>query len=162
MSHNNEGWGQPVRTFEELSEVLGASGSHLGVSPWVCVDQEQIDAFAAVTNDHQWIHVDVARARNGPFGGTVAHGYLTLSLLPSLGRTVYAFAIGGPNLNYGLDRVRFPQPLVAGARVRADVTMAEAVQAGTGVRVTLRWVVEMEGKQKPACVADSLVLLLAP
>ncbi|CAD6531152.1 putative enoyl-CoA hydratase 1 [Paraburkholderia hiiakae] len=146
-------------------ETLGDFvGRELGVSDWVVVDQERIDAFAACTGDRQWIHVDVERAkRESPFGGTIAHGYLTLSLLASL-----AMEIGivpkdaSAGLNYGLDKVRFMTPVKAGARVRNRVTLESAENKGGGrVLVKTTNTLEIEGEDKPALVAQTLAMLIA-
>ncbi|WP_321962553.1 MaoC family dehydratase [Paraburkholderia sp. J7] len=146
-------------------ETLGDFvGQELGVSDWVLVDQERIDAFAACTGDRQWIHVDVERAkRESPFGGTIAHGYLTLSLLASL-----AMEIGivpkdaAAGLNYGLDKVRFMTPVKAGARVRNRVTLESAENKGGGrVLVKTMNTLEIEGEDKPALVAQTLAMLIA-
>ncbi|QGZ57483.1 MaoC family dehydratase [Paraburkholderia acidiphila] len=146
-------------------ETLGDFvGRELGVSEWVLVDQERIDAFAACTGDRQWIHVDVERAkRESPFGGTIAHGYLTLSLLASL-----AMEIGivpkdaAAGLNYGLDKVRFMTPVKAGARVRNRVTLESAENKGGGrVLVKTTNTLEIEGEDKPALVAQTLAMLIA-
>lgn len=146
-------------------ETLGDFvGRELGVSDWVVVDQERIDAFAECTGDRQWIHVDVERAkRESPFGGTIAHGYLTLSLLASL-----AMEIGivpkdaSAGLNYGLDKVRFMTPVKAGARVRNRVTL-ESVESKGGGRVLVKTMntLEIEGEDKPALVAQTLAMLIA-
>lgn len=146
-------------------ETLGDFvGCELGVSDWVVVDQERIDAFAECTGDRQWIHVDVERAkRESPFGGTIAHGYLTLSLLASL-----AMEIGivpkdaSAGLNYGLDKVRFMTPVKAGARVRNRVTLESAENKGGGrVLVKTMNTLEIEGEDKPALVAQTLAMLIA-
>lgn len=146
-------------------ETLGDFvGRELGVSDWVVVDQERIDAFAECTGDRQWIHVDVERAkRESPFGGTIAHGYLTLSLLASL-----AMEIGivpkdaSAGLNYGLDKVRFMTPVKAGARVRNRVTLESAENKGGGrVLVKTMNTLEIEGEDKPALVAQTLAMLIA-
>lgn len=146
-------------------ETLGDFvGRELGVSDWVVVDQERIDAFAACTGDRQWIHVDVERAkRESPFGGTIAHGYLTLSLLASL-----AMEIGivprdaSAGLNYGLDKVRFMTPVKAGARVRNRVTLESAENKGGGrVLVKMMNTLEIEGEDKPALIAQTLAMLIA-
>lgn len=146
-------------------ETLGDFvGCELGVSDWVVVDQQRIDAFAECTGDRQWIHVDVERAkRESPFGGTIAHGYLTLSLLASL-----AMEIGivpkdaSAGLNYGLDKVRFMTPVKAGARVRNRVTLESAESKGGGrVLVKTMNTLEIEGEDKPALVAQTLAMLIA-
>ncbi|HEU5129077.1 MAG TPA: MaoC family dehydratase [Glycomyces sp.] len=137
-----------------LADALGARA----VGEWLAVEQDRIDAFADATGDHQWIHVDPGRAAAGPFGGTIAHGYLTLSLLPSL--TGGLFAIGGlaMSVNYGLDRLRFLQPVRAGSRVRAVVELVSAEATARGVRAGYDVTVEIEGAAKPALVARTITL----
>lgn len=144
-------------------ETLGAHvGRDLGVSGWVEVGQDRIDAFAACTGDRQWIHVDRARAAQSPFGTTIAHGLLTLSLLPAMNEEIGVVPAGVRHvLNYGSDRVRFLSPVRAGARVRARTALAAAVARGPGqTLVTLRSTVEVEGEGTPALVADTLALLV--
>ena len=119
-----------------------------------------MNQFADATGDHQWIHVDVERAADGPFGGTIAHGYLTLSLIPALGATVFSLDTPGAKLNYGVNKVRFPNPLLVGKRIRLHVKMGEVVDIPSGKQLTLEHVIEIEGQDKPACVAESVVLLL--
>lgn len=139
-------------------------GRELGVSDWVVVDQERIDAFAACTGDRQWIHVDVARAkRESPFGGTIAHGYLTLSLLASLAMEVGIVpGDASAGLNYGLDKVRFMTPVKAGSRVRSRVTIESVENKGGGrTLVKAMNVLEIEGEDKPALVAQTLAMLIA-
>jgi acyl dehydratase len=150
-----------TRHFADLDELRAAAGTHLGYSGWLTVSQERIDVFAEATGDHQWIHVDPERAKAGPFGGTVAHGFLTLSLLPVLMAQVYE--VGGVRMavNYGLDRVRFPAPTPAGSRVRASVDLVEARDVGGGLQVTAEVTVEAEGQPKPVCVAVSLARFYA-
>jgi acyl dehydratase len=152
--------GDNVRILSTFDEIRAAAGHELGTGDWLEVDQARIDAFADATGDHQWIHVDIERSAQGPFGRTVAHGYLTLSLLPWLGNSVYTLDTPGPKLNYGLDRVRFPSPVPVGARIRTRVTLTEVAELDTGLRLTLSHLVEVENTTKPACVADLLVLLL--
>lgn len=133
-------------------------GEEVGVSPWVEVSQERIDSFAEATEDRQWIHTDPERAaRESPFKTTIAHGFLTLSLLSEMGRT--AVAVGGVRmgLNYGLNRVRFMSPVPAGSRVRGRFTLAEAEEIEGGVQATWKVTVEREGGEKPCCVAHWLV-----
>jgi acyl dehydratase len=120
------------------------------------IDQGMIDAFADATRDHQWIHVDAERAASGPFGATVAHGYLTLALLPLLVREVYAVDGARMAVNYGLNRVRFPAPVRAGSSVRAGVVITEATQVENAVQVTATVTIEIQGEAKPACVAESV------
>ena len=149
-----------MRVFTTLDEVAAASGQELGTSEWLTIEQDRVDRFAEATGDHQWIHVDVERAATGPFGGTIAHGYLTLSLVPFLGSQVFALETPGAKLNYGVNKVRFPHPVRVGKRVRAHVTLAEVAEIPAGRQLTLRYTVEIEGEAKPACVAETVVLLL--
>lgn len=147
-------------SFEELEVAVGEDDGHLGTSEWVTIAQDRVDAFAAATGDQQWIHVDVERAAEGPFGGTIAQGYLTLSLLPWLGSQVFALHTPGARLNYGVNKVRFPSPVPVGSRVRAHVSIVEVTELPSGRQLLLHYVVELEGAAKPACVADTVVLLL--
>ena len=149
-----------MRVFTSLDEVAGAVGEELGTSDWMQIDQERVDQFAEATGDDQWIHVDVERAAAGPFGGTIAHGYLTLSLVPHLGNQVFSLDTPGAKLNYGVNKVRFPHPVLVGSRVRAHVAIAEVADLPAGKQLTLRYTVEIEDKEKPACVAETVVLLL--
>ncbi|HET9419791.1 MAG TPA: MaoC family dehydratase, partial [Nocardioides sp.] len=116
---------------------------------------------AEATGDHQWIHVDVEKAAAGPFGGTIAHGYLTLSLVPWLGSQVFGLETPGAKLNYGVNKVRFPNPVRVGKRIRSHVTMGEVTEIPAGRQITLKHSIEIEGEEKPACVAETVVLLLA-
>jgi acyl dehydratase len=150
-----------VRTFTSLEELSAAVGDDLGTSGWILIDQARIDAFAEVTGDHQWVHVDVERSAKGPFGRTIAHGYLTLSLVSAMGEELYAFETPGPTLNYGINKVRYPAPVLEGSRLRVHVTVAGCVEVPSGRQVTLRHVVEMEGSAKPACVAETVLLATA-
>jgi acyl dehydratase len=130
-------------------------GEEIAVSPWLEVTQERIDTFAKAVDDFQWIHVDRARARTSPFGGTIAHGFLTLSLLSHLSELTFQFAERRMGVNYGLNRVRFTSPVPSGSRVRARFTLAKFEKIGNdGVQVTWNTVVEREGAQKPALVAE--------
>jgi acyl dehydratase len=148
-------------TLATINEFVG---KELGVSDWITVDQQRINEFADCTGDHQWIHVDVERAqRESPFGGTVAHGYLTLSLLPAMQYQVGTVP-GGVTaaLNYGADKVRFITPVRAGARIRDRVTLIAVEDKGGGrLLLTSRHSVEIEGVEKPALVADTLAMVLA-
>ena len=139
------------------ADLLEHVGDSLGPTEWVVVDQERINQFAEATGDHQWIHVDVERATaESPFGGPIAHGYLTLALanlfLPQL-LSVESFSAG---LNIGLDKVRFPSPVPAGSKIRGSGEIVSAVEAGGGVQVVVRVTIEAEGASKPACVADTV------
>ena len=151
----------PMRTFTSLDDVVGAAGAEIGTSDWVVVDQERIDSFAEATLDHQWIHVDVERAAAGPFGTTIAHGFLTLSLLPHFASQVFALATPGARLNYGLEKVRFPAPVPVGSRLRSHVRFGEVRDLAAGKQLVVEHTVEIEGQDKPACVAAHVVLLLA-
>ncbi len=147
-----------------LAAIADFVGKELGVSDWITVDQQRIDEFAACTGDHNWIHVDVARAtRESPFGTTIAHGFLSLSLLPLMQAQVGARPDGvAVALNYGTDKVRFVTPVRSGARIRDRVTLVSAEDKGGGrILMATRHVVEIEGEEKPALVADTLALLLS-
>jgi acyl dehydratase len=138
-----------------IRELAGRVGEEVAVSPWVEVAQERIDTFAKAIDDFQWIHVDTERAKGSPFGGTIAHGFLTLSLLSHLSERTFSFSDRKMGVNYGLNRVRFTSPVPAGSRVRARFTLAkyEPIDA-SGVQVTWNAVVEIEGAPKPALVAE--------
>ena len=139
-----------------------AVGEPLGSSEWVTIDQDRVDRFAEATGDHQWIHVDVDRAKDGPFGGTIAHGYLTLSLLPMLGAQIFALDTPGAKLNYGVNKVRFPSPVPVGARVRAHGHASPVSPTCRPARSSpSAGSIEIEGAAKPACVAETVVLLLS-
>ena len=145
-----------MRTINGLDELRKAEGEVMGTSDWHQVTQEDVDTFADVTGDHQWIHVDVERARETPFGGTIAHGYYTLSLAPRLSDQILrldGFAFG---LNYGLNRVRFPAPVPVGKRVRMTSKIAKLEDIPGGAQITLEMTFETEGGDKPVCVAETL------
>jgi acyl dehydratase len=143
-----------MQTITGLAELRQADGATLGTSDWHHVTQAAIDAFADLTGDHQWIHVDVERAKESPFGGTIAHGYYTLSLAPTLLAQVLQLEGFDLRLNYGLNRVRFPAPLPVGSRVRATARVAGLEEVPGGARVTLELTFEREGGEKPVCVAE--------
>ncbi len=149
-----------MRVFTTFEDVEAAAGEELGTSEWVEITQERVDQFADATGDHQWIHVDVERAKDGPFGGTIAHGYLTLSMVPWLGMRVFSLETPGAKLNYGVNKVRFPHPVLVGSRIRSTISLAEVAGVAAGTQVTLRHVIEIEGVDKPACIAETVVLLL--
>ena len=149
-----------MRTFTSFDDLSAAAGEELGTSDWLTIDQERVNRFADATGDHQWIHVDVERARQGPFGGTIAHGYLTLSLVPYLGSQVFTLDTPGAKLNYGVNKVRFPNPVRVGSRVRDTVTVKEVTDLPSGKQLVLGHVISIEGEEKPACVAEAVVLLL--
>ena len=129
-------------------------GAEFGPSSWIGVTQDRIDAFAGATDDHQWIHVDPERAAGGPFGTTIAHGYLTLSLLPAMSQEVVPRQDGGMSLNYGLNKVRFPAPVPSGSRVRGTFRVGEVEESDWGFQATMTATVEREGGDKPVCVAE--------
>lgn len=149
-----------MRTFDTIEALVDAVGEELGTSDWLNVTQDRVDAFADATGDHQWIHVDVERAAAGPFGGTVAHGYLTLSLIPQFIPQLFTIDAPGARLNYGLNKVRFPNPVLVGSRIRARASLVEVSDVPSGKQLVTRFVVEIEGEQKPACVAETVTLLL--
>ncbi|KAA2261722.1 MaoC family dehydratase [Solihabitans fulvus] len=149
-----------MRVFSDLAQLALAKGEHLGHGEWTTVDQQQVDLFAEATGDHQWIHVDTARAAAGPFGGTIAHGYLTLSLIPKLTGDIYTVEKLTMGVNYGTNKVRFPSPLLVGSRVRAGLELIEVTEVAQGVQAVIRCTVEIEGKDKPACVAETVVLFV--
>ena len=149
-----------MRTFTDIDQLAAAVGEELGVSDWLDIDQARVDLFADATDDHQWIHVDQERAAQGPFGGTIAHGYLTVSLIPALSQSIFSVETDGPRLNYGLNKVRFPNPVKVGSRVRARATLAELTDVPAGKQLVVRYTIEIDGEDKPACVAETVVLLL--
>lgn len=156
-----------ARTFTTLAELRDAIGEDLGTSDAVLVDQERIDTFAEATGDHQWIHVDPARAADGPFGATVAHGYLTLSLVPALLATLVDYAGWAVRINYGSNKVRLPTAVRVGSRVAATATLTAVTETAAGVQVVARVVVTAAGQAgdksaKPALVAELVTLLAAP
>ncbi len=146
-------------TLNGIDDIKARIGEELGVSDWHLVTQEDIDAFAEVTGDHQWIHVDVERAKQTPFGGTIAHGYYTLSLVPRFSYALFSiegFAFG---LNYGVNKVRFPAPLPVGSRVRMRAAIAAVQDIAGGIQLATTCTFEREGGDKPVCVAETLARL---
>jgi acyl dehydratase len=143
-----------MRTYAQVADLAAHVGQEVGTSDWLVVTQAHIDQFAQATDDSQWIHVDPARAATGPFGTTVAHGFLTLSLLSRLFAGAIAFGDVRMSLNYGLDRVRFPSPVPVGSRLRAVCVLRKFEAIDGGSQVTLTVTIEREGGAKPACVAD--------
>jgi acyl dehydratase len=143
-------------TLHGLEEVKGYVGKELGVSDWLEVTQEKIDQFAAVTGDDQWIHVDVERAKESPFGGTIAHGYYTLSLAPRFSYDMFSFEGFAFGVNYGLNRLRFPAPMPVGGRVRMRAKLLGVEEIPGGAQLTTELTFECEGGEKPVCVAESL------
>jgi acyl dehydratase len=146
-----------MRTFASPAELQPLVGQEVAVSDWITVTQEQVNLFADATHDHQWIHVDVERARAGPFRAPIAHGFLTLSLLPRFFETALAIEGTRMGVNYGLNRVRFTSPVPVGSRLRARmVLLASEPIPDNGVQMTWKVTVEREGDDKPACVAESI------
>ena len=145
-----------MTTFEHLQDLRSLVGETLGASDWIVVDQPRIDLFAQATGDHQWIHVDPARAAAGPYGTTIAHGFLTLSLLPEMFASAFAVADTRMGVNYGLNRVRFPAPVPAGSRLRGHFRLLAYEPIAGGAQLTVEVRVEREGADKPVCVAESL------
>ncbi|GAU66273.1 putative 3-hydroxyacyl-thioester dehydratase [Streptomyces sp. NBRC 110611] len=144
------------RVFGSLDELRSAVGEELGPGDWLAVDQRRIDLFAEATGDHQWIHVDPERAAAGPFGTTIAHGYLTLSLLPSLVPRLMRVENVKMGINYGTNKVRFPATVPVGSRLRASARIAEVAEVRDGVQLTMVVTVEREGGEKPVCVAETV------
>jgi acyl dehydratase len=151
-----------MRVIASIADAVDAVGEHLGVSEWTDVDQGRIDAFAEATGDHQWIHVDVARAQNdSPYGATIAHGFLTLSLIPALSKDNYRIDNAKMGINYGLNKVRFLAPVPAGSRVRlrSDLIEAKPINEST-VDLTVRQTIELAGSDKPAAVAEVIARMV--
>ncbi|HEX4108588.1 MAG TPA: MaoC family dehydratase [Solirubrobacteraceae bacterium] len=144
-------------TLSGVEQVKEQVGQELGVSEWLEISQERVDQFADATGDHQFIHVDVEKAKQTPFGGTIAHGFLTLALYPGLMADVVSYEGFAFALNYGLNRVRFPAPMPTGKRVRAQARLMAAEDINGGIQVTTEYTFECEGAEKPVCVAEALV-----
>jgi len=142
--------------FTSSDELRAALDQELGPSEWLEITQDRIDRFAEATDDFQWIHVDPERAASGPFGKTIAHGYLTLSLLPMLVRDYYLISGHRMTVNYGLNKVRFVSPVPVGSRLRGRSTIVDVQDVGSAVQVTLRTTIELEGTDRPACVVDGV------
>ena len=141
----------------QATELKGLVGQSIGTSSWVTIEQDRIDKFAEATGDHQWIHVDPERAKDGPFGSTIAHGFLTLSLIPALGWEVYTIEGARLSVNYGLNKLRFITPVKVGSRVRAHLTLASVEDVpGDALQVAAAVTIELEGAEKPAAVAETL------
>ena len=153
---------EAVRIISSIEEAVDAVGQEFGVSEWVTVDQDRIDAFADATGDHQWIHVDVERARaESPYGSTIAHGFLTLSLIPALSKGNYRVENAKMGINYGLNRARFLAPVPAGGRVRVRSELVSAAKIDdTTDDLTVRHTVELDGSVKPAAVAELIARMV--
>jgi acyl dehydratase len=143
-----------ARVITGVDGLKAAVGEHLGYSEYFDVSQERVNQFAEATGDHQWIHVDVERAKTGPFGGPIAHGYLTLSLGPMLYPTVVRIEGFSMGVNYGANKVRFPSPVPVGSKIRLGVKLLEVEEIANGVQMTMEFTFECQGASKPSCVAE--------
>jgi acyl dehydratase len=148
------------RLISSVEEARSLVGQPLGASAGILVDQARIDAFAVATGDNQWIHVDVERAASGTFGGTIAHGYLTLALIAQFSSQLYKIDFGTARLNYGSNKVRFPCPVKAGSTLTASATILEVRSAHQGTFITVQFTVTADGEAKPACVAETITLVI--
>ncbi|WP_319435657.1 MaoC family dehydratase [Mycobacterium sp. RTGN5] len=146
--------------YAGIGGFAAALGNHLGYSDWHTVTQQQINEFAEATGDRQWIHVDTEKAASGPYGRTIAHGYLTLSLVPLLAKQIYQVSGLSMGVNYGLDKLRFPAPVPVDSRIRAGAELVAVEVSGNRGRATVRFTVEVEGGDRPACVLDSVALMV--
>ena len=147
-----------MRTFQTLAELAATVGQEVAVSDWITITQEQVNQFAQATGDHQWIHVDVERAKAGPFGGPIAHGFLTLSLIPKFFESSFEIAQSRMGVNYGLNKVRFMAPVPVGSRLRARMKLLKCEPIDNqGVQMIWEVAVQREGSDKPVCVAESIV-----
>jgi acyl dehydratase len=149
-----------MKVFASVDDIRAALGTTMGPTDWMTIDQNRVDAFADATGDHQWINVDTKRAVAGPFGATIAHGYLNLSLIPQFAAQLFQLEFGGARINYGLNRARFPAPVPVGARLRASAEFVALNPVAAGEQLTTRYTIDLENGSKPACVAETLTLLL--
>ncbi|MCT9931681.1 MaoC family dehydratase [Planotetraspora sp. A-T 1434] len=149
-----------MRIFNDLAELKAAKGEHLGHTDWREITQDRVNLFADATDDHQWIHVDPDRAKDSPFGGTIAHGYLSLALLPSFAAELFRVDGLQMAINYGLNKVRFARPVPVGSRIRAAAEIVDVKGTPAGTLANVRVTIEVEGIDKPACVAETLSLLI--
>ena len=145
-----------AKVYANPRDLIGQEGTQLGSTDWLLIDQDRVNGFAEVTGDHQWIHVDVERAKDGPFGGTIAHGYLTLALVNAFMPDLITVNGVSSGLNIGLDKVRFLAPVKVGSRIRGAGVISKIEPKGTGVQVTVDVTVEIEGHDKPACIASTI------
>ncbi|MGE5621961.1 MAG: MaoC family dehydratase [Bacillota bacterium] len=149
-----------MREISSVEELKSLIGQEVAVTDWVEITQERVNMFADATGDHQWIHIDVERSRReSPYGGTIAHGFLTLSLLPMLMTSAVSVPMAKMGVNYGLNKVRFPAPVPAGSKVRARMALQEVEDIEGGAQITWKVTIEREGGDKPACVAESIARL---
>ena len=149
-----------MRTINGIDEFESLIGQELGSSEWLTMDQDAINTFADVTGDHQWIHVDEARAAEGPYGATIVHGFFTLSLIPKFSSEVFTIEGVSIRVNYGLNKVRFLQPVVVGSRLRGKVEVKDVIRGEKGTQVILEHTIEIDGEDRPACVAEVVTLLV--
>ncbi|MEO7056395.1 MAG: MaoC family dehydratase [Caldimonas sp.] len=145
-----------MKTFQTIAELQSLVGTDLGTSDWITVSQERIQLFADATGDHQWIHLDPEKARAGPFGTTIAHGFLTLSLLPEMSASAFQVLGTRMGVNYGLNKVRFPAPVPSGSRLRGHFKLTKYEPLEGGAQLTVEVTMEREGSDKPVCVAESV------
>ncbi|RLE24245.1 MAG: dehydratase [Actinobacteria bacterium] len=143
-----------TRTINGIAEMKTLVGEHLGYSPYMDITQEMVNTFADATGDHQWIHVDVEKAKSGPFGGPIAHGYLTLSLGPTLSPQIFNVSGVAMGVNYGAGKIRFPSPVPVGSKLRLGASLTSVDDVAGGAQVTMEFVFEVEGSTKPSCVAE--------
>jgi acyl dehydratase len=149
-----------MRAFSSLDDLAAAVGETIGPGEPLVVDQDRISAFAQATGDDQWIHCDVERANNGPFGATIAHGYWTIGSIPYFATRLFSLDFARARINYGLNKVRFPAPVLVGSALQATATVVELRRATMGALLTMRYVLEVAGAPKPACVAETVTLLM--
>lgn len=149
-----------MRTINGIDEFESLIGQELGTSEWLTMDQDAINSFADVTGDHQWIHVDEARAAEGPFGATIVHGFFTLALIPKFSSEVFTIEGVSIRVNYGLNKVRFLQPVVVGSRLRGKVEVKDVIRGEKGTQVILQQTIEINGQERPACIAEVVTLLV--
>ena len=149
-----------MRTINGIDEIESLIGQELGVSEWTTIDQDAINTFADVTADHQWIHVDEARAAEGPYGATIVHGFFTLSLIPKFSSEVFSIEGVSIRVNYGLNKVRFLQPVVVGSRLRGKIEVKDVIRGEKGTQVILAHTIEIDGQERPACIAEVVTLLV--
>ncbi|GAA1860441.1 MaoC family dehydratase [Brevibacterium marinum] len=149
-----------MRTLNGIDEITSLVGTELGSSEWTTIDQDAINTFADVTDDHQWIHIDEQRAAEGPYGSTIVHGFFTLSLIPKFSAEIFTIEGVSIRVNYGLNKVRFAQPVPVGSRLRGTVSVNEVIPGDKGTQVILKHVIEIEGEERPACIAEVVTLLV--
>lgn len=159
MAANKFNEGHMAAVFETPNDMLGTEGQTLGTSEWMEIDQDRVNMFADATGDHQWIHVNREMAEQSPFGTTIAHGFLTLSLLPMLMKETYTINKVAMGINYGCNKVRFINPVKVGSRVRVTSEVVSVEEAGGGIQLVVKSTIEIEGEEKPACVAETVTRL---